>query len=154
MSYDTLLFLHLASAFLFVGGSLTAAVLRLGALSRDDPREIAVLLRAVRPAVPLVGVGLLGAVGFGFALAHKLAVDYGATWLVTTFALLGWLFVVGGLAGRQDRLTRELAERLAREAGDASELRRRLRDPVTLGLNASMLLATAAIVAMMVWRPA
>ncbi len=38
MSYETLLYLHLASAFLFVGGSLAAAVLRAAALGRADAR--------------------------------------------------------------------------------------------------------------------
>ncbi len=154
MSYETLLYLHLASAFLFVGGSLAAAVLRVAALGRAEAREIAVLLRAVRPAVPLVGAGLLGTVGFGFGLASELDVDYGATWLSATFALLAWMVVVGALAGRQDRRTRQLAERLAREGGSVEALRRRLRDPLNLALNVSLLLATAAVVALMVWKPA
>ena len=153
MSEDSLLFLHLAGAFLFVGGSLVAGVLRVAALRREDPREIAVLLRAARPAVPLVAVGLVAAVAFGAWLAHRLGFAYGSTWLSATFALLGWMLVVGGLAGRQDRHTRELAERLTREGGDARELTRRLRDPVNLVLNVSLLLATAAIVALMVWKP-
>lgn len=153
MSFQTLLFLHLASAFLFVGGSLVAAVLRVATLGRADPREIALLLRAIRPAVPLVAVGLLGTIAFGFALGGKLDVDYGSTWLTGTFVLLGWMILVGGLAGRQDRHTRELAERLAREGGDAGRLLRRLRDPLNLALSLSMLLSTAAIVALMVWKP-
>ena len=51
-------------------------------------------------------------------------------------------------------LTRELAERLAAD-GDASsaDLTRRLRDPLNLALNASMLIAIVAIVALMVWKP-
>jgi uncharacterized membrane protein len=153
VSFETLLFLHLASAFLFVGGSLAAALLRLSAMRRTDAREIAVLLRAIRTAVPLVGVGLLGTIAFGFALTGKLDLDYGSTWLTITFVLLGWLIVVGGLAGRQDRGTRELAERLADEGGDAASLGSRLRDPLNLALNLSLLLATIAIVALMVWRP-
>ena len=62
--------------------------------------------------------------------------------------------VVGAVAGRLDRRTRELAERLA-AAGDRSspELERRLRDPVALALDASMLVATVAIVALMGWKP-
>ncbi|MBM4364233.1 MAG: hypothetical protein FJ104_16255, partial [Deltaproteobacteria bacterium] len=50
--------------------------------------------------------------------------------------------------------TRELAERLAHD-GDArsSELTDRLRNPVNLALNASLLAATIAIVALMVWKP-
>lgn len=153
MSADALLFLHLAGVLLFVGGGILASVLRVEALRRESPAEIATLLGAARRAVPLVGVGLLGAVGFGAWLASRLGLSGGETWLRVTYALLAWMAVVGALAGRSDRHTRELAERLARAGGDTAELRRRLADPVNLALNASMLAATLAVVAMMVWRP-
>jgi uncharacterized membrane protein len=154
VSYELLLFGHLAGAFLFVSGAVAAALLRLAALRRERPSEICALLRAVRPAVPLIGVGLLLVVGFGFGLVSRLDLDLGESWLTATFALLAWAVVVGGLTGRQDRHTRELAERLARE-GDvpSDELSRRLRDPVNLTSNASLLAATVAIVALMVWKP-
>ena len=67
---------------------------------------------------------------------------------------------------KEDPKTRELLspeewkereERKKREAsaGDrpTAELERRLRDPVALTLDASMLVATLAIVALMVWKP-
>lgn len=154
MSYEWLLFLHLAGAFLYVSGAVAAAVLRLAALQRRRPSEVALLLRAVRPAVPLLGLGLALVLVFGFWLASRLDVSLGSTWLSATFALLGWSLTVGVLAGRQDRHTRELAERLA-AAGDepSAELARRLRDPLNLALNGSVLAATAAIVALMVWQP-
>ena len=154
MSTEWLLFFHLAGAFLFVGGAVAAAALRLAAMRRDRPGEVALLLRAVRPVVPVVGTGLVLVLVFGFWLAGRLDYDLGATWLSSTFALLAWIVVVGGLAGRQDRHTRELAERLA-EDGDApsEELARRLHDRVNLALNGSLLVATIAIVALMVWRP-
>ena len=154
MSTQWLLFLHLAGAFLFVSGAVAAAVLRLAAMRHERPSEVALLLRAVRPAVPLIGAGLLLVLVFGLWLADRLGYDLGSTWLTATFALLAWAVAVGGLAGRQDRRTRELAERLAKE-GDApsAELARRLRDPLNLALNASLLVATVAIVALMVWRP-
>jgi len=154
MSYEWLLFLHLAGAFLYVSGAVAAAVLRLAALQRRRPSEVALLLRAVRPAVPLLGLGLALVLVFGFWLASRLDVSLGSTWLSATFALLGWSLAVGVLAGRQDRHTRELAEQLA-AAGDepSAELARRLRDPLNLALNGSVLAATAAIVALMVWQP-
>jgi hypothetical protein len=74
------------------------------------------------------------------------------SWLAV--ALLAWIILVGGVAGRQDRHTRELAERLA--AGDdepSEDLTARLRDPLNLALNASLLVATVAVVALMVWKP-
>ena len=154
MSEDGILFLHFAGVLLFVGGSIAAAVLRLAAMRRQRPSEIALLLRAVRPAVPLVAGGLVLAIAAGFWLAHRLDLDLGATWLTLTFGLLAWLIVVGAVAGRQDRATRELAERLAGDAdAPSSDLARRLRDPVNLVLNASMLLGIVAIVALMVWKP-
>ena len=154
MSAQWLLFLHLAGAFLFVGGTVLAAALRVAAMRRDRPSEIALLLRAVRPAVPLVGGGLVLTVAIGFWLADTLGYDLGSTWLTLTFALVGWMLAVGAVAGRADRRTRELAERLAADGADSSpELARRLRDPINLSLNASMLVVTIAIVALMVWKP-
>jgi len=154
MSVEWLLFLHVTGAFLYVSGAVAAAVLRLAAMRHERPSEIALLLRAVRPVVPIVGLGLLMVVVFGIWLADRRGIGLGASWLTATFALLGWTLVVGAVAGRQDRRTRELAERLA-ASGDtpSEELARRLRDPVNLALNASLLVATVAIVALMVWKP-
>jgi uncharacterized membrane protein len=154
MSNEWLLFLHLAGAFLFVSGALAAAVLRLAAMRRDRPSEIALLMRAVRPAVPLIAGGLVLVLVFGFWLVSRLDVGVGSPWLTVTFVLLGWIVVVGAVAGRQDRHTRELAERLA-DDGDtpSAELSHRLHDPMNLALNASLLIATVAIVALMVWKP-
>jgi len=154
MSNEALLFFHLAGAFLFVSGGVLATIARVTALRRERPSDIASVMRGARPAVPLIGSGLVLAIAFGFWLADRLSVGLGSMWLTATFALLGWVLVVGGIAGRQDRRTRELAERLATEGDTRStELARRLRDPVNLTLNASLLAATVAIVALMVWRP-
>ena len=154
MSVEWLLFLHVTGAFLYVSGAVAAAVLRLAAMRHERPSEIALLLRAVRPVVPIVGLGLLMVVVFGIWLADRRGIGLGAGWLTATFALLGWTLVVGAVAGRQDRRTRELAERLA-ASGDtpSEELARRLRDPMNLALNASLLVATIAIVELMVWKP-
>jgi uncharacterized membrane protein len=154
MSTEWLLFLHLAGAFLFVAGAVAAAALRIAAMRRERPSEIALLMRAVRPAVPLIAGGLVLVLVFGLLLAVRLGIDFGSTWLTATFTLLAWIVVVGGLTGRQDRHTRELAERLAAEGDAASkELGRRLRNPLNLALNASLLAATVAVVALMVWKP-
>jgi uncharacterized membrane protein len=148
------LFLHLVGVLLFVGASTAVTTLRLLAIGRAQPSQSALLLRAVRPLVPLVGLGLVLTVAAGAWLAHELQVGYGEGWLRWTYVLLGWLVVVGAVAGRLDRRTRELAERVAAQDDTPSaELDRRLRDPVALALDASMLVATLAIVALMVWRP-
>ena len=154
MSDEGILFLHLAGVLLFVGGSVAAALLRLAAMRHERPSEIALLLRAVRPVVPIVAGGLVVTIAGGFWLASDLGISLSATWLTLTFVLIGWLLVVGAIAGREDRKTRELAERLADEGDTPSaELAQRLHEPLNLALNASMLLAVIAIVALMVWKP-
>lgn len=154
MARDWALFFHLVGVLVFVGGSVGVTALRLLAIGKERPSESALLLRAVRPLVPLVGVGLVSTVAAGAWLAHELGIPYDSGWLRWTYVLVGWLVVVGALAGRVDRRTRELAERVAAN-GDrpSAELVRRLRDPVALTLDASMLVATVAIVALMVWKP-
>ena len=154
MSENGILFLHLAGVLLFVGGSIAAAVLRAASMHRERPSEIALLLRAIRQAVPLVAGGLVLTVGAGFWLAHRLGLALSGTWLTFTLVLIGWMVVVGAVAARQDRATREMAERLA-GGGDRPdlELARRLRDPVNLLLNTSILVAIVAVVALMVWKP-
>jgi uncharacterized membrane protein len=154
MAQDWALFLHLAGVLLFVGGSIAVTALRLLAIGKERPSESAVLLRAVRPLVPLVGTGLLLTLGAGAWLANELGIPYDSGWLQWTYVLVVWLGVVGAVAGRRDRRTRELAERVAADDDRPSdELARRLRDPVALTLDASMLAATVAIVALMVWKP-
>jgi uncharacterized membrane protein len=81
--------------------SLAAAVLRRAAMTRERPSEIALLLRAVRPAVPVVAGGLVLAIAAGFWLAHRLGYALSQTWLSLTFALIAWMLVVGAVAGRQ-----------------------------------------------------
>jgi uncharacterized membrane protein len=150
---DWALFLHLVGVLLFVGASVGVTALRLLAIGKDRPSESALLLRAVRPLVPLVGLGLVLTVAAGAWLAHELGVPYGSGWLRWTYVLIAWLVVVGAVAGRLDRRTRELAESEASAGEASSELIRRLRDPLSLTLDASMLVVTLAIVALMVWKP-
>ena len=88
-------------------------MLRVAAIRRERPSEQALLLRSVRPIVPIVAGGFVLTIGAGFWLVGRLDLDLGATWLSATFALILWLLVVGALAGRADRRTRELAEELA-----------------------------------------
>jgi len=154
MARDWALFLHLSGVLVFVGGSIAVTALRLLAIGKERPSESAVLLRAVRPLVPLVGTGLLLTLGAGVWLADELRVPYDSGWLQAAYVLIVWLGVAGAVAGRLDRKTRELAEREAAERETPSpELARRLRDPVALTLDGSMLVATVAIVALMVWNP-
>src|SRR4029078_1558646 len=111
MARDWSFVLHLSGVLLFVGGSIAVTALRLLAIGKERPSESAVLLRAVRPLVPLVGTGPLLTLGAGRWLAERLRVPYDSGWLQAAYVLIVWLGVAGAVAGRLDRKTRELAER-------------------------------------------
>jgi uncharacterized membrane protein len=71
-------------------------------------------------------------------------------------ALVLWVVAnaLGGAGGRREKVTRQLAERLAAE-GDApsAELRARMRDRLTLALSWGSGIVVIAILALMIWKP-
>ena len=149
-----LLFLHLLSAFVFVGGAVTAGVLQLTALRRERPSEIVVLLRTTRVAVALVGIGALGALVFGLALVGREHIGFGTGWVSAAIGLWVVAMVLGGIGGRTARHTRYLAERLAAEGDRPSdELRARVAHRPSLLLSYASTAAIVAILVLMVWKP-
>jgi uncharacterized membrane protein len=152
--YDWLLLGHLLGAFLFVSGAVVAAVLQLAARGQRRTSEIATLLAAVRGGVLLVGVGAVLVLVFGIWLAEHVGYGLGEGWVLAALLLLAAGVVIGGAAGRFDRHTRELAQRLAGEGVEESdELSRRLRDPVAAALNWTSAALVVAIIVLMVWKP-
>ena len=153
--YEWLLFLHVAGAFLLLGGIVVAAVFSVAALRRERPSEIALLFGLTRWAVPAISLGMLITLAFGLWLVHHVDyVDWGDGWVIASLVL--WL-VSGALGDRGGRLwrgTQELAGRLAAQ-GDAPspELRARVRNPVALASNWGSALAALTILALMIWKP-
>jgi uncharacterized membrane protein len=152
--FDWLLFVHVAGAFLFLGGAVVAGVANVSALGRERPSEIAALLGLARIAVRIVGLGVLLTLVFGLWLVHEAHYGYGDAWVIGSLVLWVAANALGGIGGGRDRRTREQAERLA-AAGDvpSRELRARLRDPVSIALSWGSGLAALAILALMVWKP-
>lgn len=152
--YDWLLLGHLLGAFLFVSGAVVAAVLQIAAQRRSSTREIATLLGAVRGGVLVVGVGAVLVLVFGIWLAEHAGYGLGEGWVLAALLLFAASVVIGGVAGRFDRHTRELAQRLAENGIEESdELSRRLRDPVAAALNWTSAAIVLAILVLMVWKP-
>jgi uncharacterized membrane protein len=152
--YQWLVFLHVSGAFLVLGGATMAGVLNVSALRRERPSEIVTLFRLTRFAVTSIMVGMIVALGFGLWLVSDADYGWGDTWIV--LALILWFVAnaLGGIGGRRDKQTRELAERLAAEGDIPSpELRARLRDPVSLALSYGSGLVVVAILALMIWKP-
>ncbi len=153
--YHWLLVFHVAGAFLVLGGATYAAILNTAAMRRDRPSEVVVLYRLVRIAVSAVSLGMVLTIAFGLWLVADLDfVKLGHAWVI--LALVGWVLAnaLGGIGGRREKETRVIAQRLAAE-GDApsSELRARMRDPITLALSWGSGVVVIAILALMIWKP-
>jgi hypothetical protein len=134
--YDWLLFLHVLSAFLLVGALVALWGLVIGTRPSATLIAAADARRFGRIAGPIVGVGMIGAIAFGIALA----IDSDSfhpwdAWIVA--ALVLW--AVSGWAGGQ--------------AGRTFE-----RDPVagrTAGIRYQVInsIGILAILVLMIWKP-
>src|SRR4051794_24843846 len=139
------------SAALLVAGAVVAGAAQITALQRERPSEIALLLYVARYAVIFVGVGSLGALGFGIWLADYLRYGLGDGWIVASIVLWGVSQLLGGIGGRTARHARERAEQLA-AAGDQPdpELTSLVRNRPSLLLSYASTAAVVAILVLMV----
>jgi uncharacterized membrane protein len=152
--YHWLLVFHVAGAFLVLGGATMAGILNLEALRRERPSEVVVLFRLTRYAVTSIVVGMVVALAFGLWLVSDADYGWGDTWIVVALILWFVANALGGAGGKRDKRTRELAEQLAAQGDQPNtELRARLRDPVSLALSYGSGLAAIAILALMIWKP-
>ena len=153
-TYQWLLFFHVSGAFLLLGGGAIAAALNLAALGRDRPSEIVLLFGLIRIAVGAILLGTLLAFVFGLWLVHEAGYGYGDGWVVAAIVLLILGNALGGVGGRRDDRTAQLARELA-AAGDAPspELRARVRDPISIALSYGSGLVLVALLAIMIWKP-
>jgi uncharacterized membrane protein len=153
--YHWLLFLHVAGAFLALGGAVMAGVFNAAALRRDRPSEIVVLFGLTRLAVTSITIGMVVALVFGLWLIADLDfVEWSDAWVIV--ALILWIAAnaLGGIGGRRDRRTREFAEQLAGQGDQPSaDLQARLREPLSLALSWGSGVLVLAILALMIWKP-
>jgi uncharacterized membrane protein len=146
--------LHVTGAFLFVSGSVAAGVLNVLANRAERPSDAALLLRLIVPLVAVIGVGSLSTLILGVWLWHELGYSVGAFWIWASLALWAVANALGGMGGKHQRRTRELAVRLA-ASGDAptDELRSLLRDSRANTLSWLAGAATLGILVLMIWKP-
>ena len=151
--YETALFLHILSAFIFFAGVAVAAIGVEVARRRRRPAEIAALLRVARAGVPLVAVGVLSGLAFGLWLVDLSGRSLTEAWIALTLVLYLAAAVLGVLGGRRAKGARLLATRLAYEREASGDLQRLLDDRVARLLNYLAAVAVVAILALMIWKP-
>jgi uncharacterized membrane protein len=151
---DWLLMLHVTSAFLLVGGSVSAAILNTLAMTSKQPSEAASLLRLIRASLPLIFVGVAGTFVFGIWLWHEKGYGIGSGWIWGALVLWVAANALGGAGGRHQERARELAEQLAK-SGDTwtDELQALLRDRKGNALSWLAGLATLGVLVLMIWKP-
>jgi uncharacterized membrane protein len=153
-TYQWLLALHVTGAFLLLGGAVLAGTFAVVAQRSERPSEVALFLGLVRVAVVAIGIGSLLTLVLGLWLVHDRGYSYGEAWVVLAIVLWAVSGAMGGVGGRRDRETRELAERLSTETDAVTpELRARLRDPVSMGLSWGSGLVVVTVLALMFWKP-
>jgi uncharacterized membrane protein len=151
---DWLLALHVTGAFFLVGGSVMAATLNVLAVRSKVPSESAQLLRLIKTAVVVIGIGVVLTLVLGLWLVHRVGYSYGAFWVWGAIVLWAISNALGGIGGHHQAKTRRLAEQLAAE-GDApsDELRALLRDRRANAMSYGAGLATLLILVLMIWKP-
>ena len=151
---DWLLMLHVAAAFCFVGGSVAAGILNVLALRAERPSETAAMLRLIRTVLPVIYLGVLGSLVFGLWLWHRLGFALGTGWIWASLVLWVVANALGGIGGRHQERSRELAERLAAEGDEPSaELHQAVSDRTALVLNYLSFACLVGILVLMVFKP-
>jgi uncharacterized membrane protein len=146
--------LHISGAFFLVSGSVTAGVLNVLAQRAERPSESALLLRLIRTAVIVIGIGVASTLIFGIWLWHEQGFGIGTWWIWASLVLWVISSALGGIGGKHQERGRKLAEQLA-GAGDTmtDELRALLRDRRGNALSWLAGAATIAILVLMIWKP-
>ena len=112
--FQWLLFLHVAGAFLVLGGAVMGGILNFFALRRDRPSDVVVLYRMVRYAVTSISIGMVVTIVFGLWLvADVKSIEWSDAWVIVSLLLWVLANALGGIGGRREKETRQLAERLA-----------------------------------------
>jgi uncharacterized membrane protein len=155
-TYQWLLFIHITGAFLLAGGVVVAGAFNLAAHTRERPSEIALLYGLTRFAVVAIISGAVLTLVFGLWLVGEAPQGYGFSQAWVIVAIILWLIGMGTgeMGGMRDRQTHEFASKLAAEGDQpSSELKARMRDPISLVLSYGSGLVILAMLAIMVWKP-
>jgi hypothetical protein len=147
--YETLLVLHIASAFTFVCAYTMLSALLVACLRVDGRAEAITLLRLARPADALAWAGATGTLAFGVWLVFDTAVyDLRDGWIIG--ALVLWLVAEESI--RREDLLWKKGRQLVR-AGDVADLHDLLRSPRAVALHSIGGAALFGLLIVMIYKP-
>lgn len=146
-TYEILLFLHLVSVGLLIGGEGVAMATGIGMSRTSDTRTIGMLagLSAKAERFGLLP-GAIGAIVFGTWLVDEAGYDFGETWLVVSYVL--WAIAVGVgtlvLGPHARRVARSAAALVEDGVTESDELRAEASKPVisVLGMVEAVIILT------------
>ena len=151
---DLATFLHLLGALLLAAGVAVAGVGFEAARRREQPAEIAILLRVTLAGAALATAGLLLVLVFGLWLVHLEHYSFHTGWIESALGLYVVMLALGHLGARRPRQARLLATGLAAEGQPmTAELRALLDDRASRAANYLSLALVVAILALMVFKP-
>ncbi len=155
--YEWLLFLHVLTAFALVAALVVFWVIGVVARNVDRPVESLRYFRIARPASFLVGVGILGTLIFGIALALERD-EYSVWdgWIVGAIVLWAIATETGRRGGLPYAEAQKLAEQLNAEGrGEqpSPELRAKLQDRGGVIFNAVSSILVLLLLVDMIYKP-
>jgi uncharacterized membrane protein len=152
---DWLLALHVLAAFALTAALVLYTVVMVASWALDRPRRASAYFRVAAIAGPLVGAGAGLTLLFGIVLAIDLdEYDPWDGWILVSIVLWGIGSASGTRVGVHYTGARELAQQMA-EGGDepSAELAAQLSDHRAATLHAITVIAFAAVLVLMIFKP-
>jgi hypothetical protein len=148
--YETLLVLHIASAFTFACAYTMLSALLVACLRVDVRASALALLRLARPADVLAWFGATGTLVFGLWLVFDTAIYHlWDGWIIG--ALVLWLIAEEAI--RREDLVFKKGRQVVR-SGDAADLRDLLRSRHAVALHVVGGASLLGLVVLMIYKPA
>jgi len=154
--YETLLFLHLVSVALLIGGEGVATATGIGMSRTSDTKTIEMLARLSSKAEYFALIpGAFGAIIFGTWLVDEVGFDFDQTWLTASYVVWAIAVVVGtavlGPHGR--RVARQAAELRLNGVAESEELRAEASKPLIAMLGMLQLVFILSLLWLMTAKP-
>jgi len=154
--YETLLFLHLVSVGLLIGGVGVSSAAGMAMGRTGNTTVVGTLARLGSTAEYYVTVpGAIGAIVFGTWLVDEAGYDFGEAWIAAAYVL--WIVALGigtGILGRHSRNVARMAVELRLNGvDDSEELRAEAGKPLVAALGMLELVIVIAFLWLMTARP-